>query len=264
MNNSAREVLKGKKLFVLDMDGTFYLDNRVLPGSMEFIDKVRNIGKEFVFFTNNSSRSGEFYVDKLNKMGCNVVRDHIMSSGDVTIDFLKNSRPGKRVYLMGTELLVKSFKDAGIDLVEENPDLVVLGFDMTMTYEKVSKACKFLRKGAEFIATHLDINCPTEDGFIPDCGAMCAMITTSTGVKPKFLGKPFTETLDAVKNKTGYGNDDIVFVGDRLYTDVATGFNHNVTSILVLSGETKFEDLEASDIKPTFVFPTLGSIAEVL
>ena len=262
--NAENLPLKSKKLFVLDMDGTFYLGDRILEGSLDFIEKVRESGKEFMFFTNNASKTPEYYLDKLMRMGCDVSSKNIVTSGDVTIEYLLENYPLKRVYLVGTPLLEESFRKAGINLVREDADIVVVSFDLTLTYEKVSKACGFIRRGAVFIATHMDLNCPTEHGFIPDCGSICAMITASTGVKPRYLGKPFKETIDMIRRISGFKTDEIAIIGDRLYTDIAMGYKNGVTSILVLTGETKPEDVEKSDIKPDFIFPSLGCLAKVL
>jgi HAD superfamily hydrolase (TIGR01457 family) len=239
------------------MDGTFYLGEHLIDGSLEFIRQVRETGRDFIFFTNNSSKNSDIYVEKLAGMGCHVGKEAIMTSGDVTIEYLKTNYPGKSVYLAGTPALEALFAEAGIMLTEEQPDVVVVGFDMTLTYAKLERVCTYIRNGAVFLATHKDINCPTEDGFIPDCGAMCAAITLSTGVEPTYLGKPCRETLDMVLKKTGYHKDEIAFVGDRLYTDVATGVNHGAMGILVLSGETKREDIETSAVKPDAVFGSL-------
>jgi HAD superfamily hydrolase (TIGR01450 family) len=198
------------------------------------------------------------------RMGCDVSSKNIVTSGDVTIEYLLENYPLKRVYLVGTPLLEESFRKAGINLVREDADIVVVSFDLTLTYEKVSKACGFIRRGAVFIATHMDLNCPTEHGFIPDCGSICAMITASTGVKPRYLGKPFKETIDMIRRISGFKTDEIAIIGDRLYTDIAMGYKNGVTSILVLTGETKPEDVEKSDIKPDFIFPSLGCLAKVL
>jgi 4-nitrophenyl phosphatase len=257
-------VFKNKKLFILDMDGTFYLGNTIIEGSLEFIHKLKDKGKEFMFFTNNASRTPEHYKNKLFNMGCHVNEKDIVTAGDVTIEYLIEKYPEKRIYLVGTPILEGSFREARIDLVQEDPDVVVVSFDLTLTYEKVSKACTFIRNGATFIATHMDLNCPTEHGFIPDCGSICAMVTASTGVKPRYLGKPFKETVDMIESISGYKKDEMVIIGDRLYTDIATGFNNGVTSILVLTGETKLEDLEDSDIKPDFIFQSLACVGEVL
>lgn len=259
-----KDFLSQIDLFVLDMDGTFYLGDIILEGSLDFLQKVEACGKSYVFFTNNSSKSPQNYINKLAKMDCHIERNQIMTSGDVTIEFLNRKRSGKSVYLVGTPALVESFQEAGIPLTEENPDIVVIGFDTTLTYEKLERACTFIRNGAEFLATHLDINCPTEDGFIPDCGAMCALISLSTAKEPKYLGKPFKETMDMVLAKTGFEKERVAFVGDRIYTDVATGVKNGSNGILVLSGETKLEDVERSEVKPNAIFASIGEMAKYL
>ena len=145
-----------------------------------FLRQVERLGKRYVFFTNNSSKSPRTYIDKLAKMDCHIRRDQIITSGDVMIEYLKMYYPGKRVYLVGTPDLEENFRENGILLTKNMPDVVVIGFDMTLTYEKLERACTYIRSGAVFLATHLDINCPTRAGFIPDCGAMCAAISLST------------------------------------------------------------------------------------
>lgn len=259
-----KELFDKIKLFVLDMDGTFYLGEKRIDGALEFIHRVRETGREFVFFTNNSSKNGAMYIDKLKRMGYAATAKDIMTSGDVTARYLKMYYPDKKVYLAGTPALEELFRTEGICLVQEQPDVVVIGFDMTLTYEKLERACTFIRQGAVFLATHKDINCPTESGFIPDCGAMCAAISLSTGVQPKYLGKPCKETVDMVLQKTGYAKSEIAFVGDRLYTDVATGVDNGATGILVLSGETRAEDIEKSEVKPDAVFGSLKDMIEYL
>ena len=149
-------------------------------------------------------------------------------------------------------------------MVKEHPDAVVIGFDMTLTYEKLERACTFIRNGAEFLATHLDINCPTETGFIPDCGALCAAVALSTGKQPKYVGKPFAETVDMVLRRTGALREKTAFVGDRIYTDVATGVKNGAKGILVLTGETRRSDLENSDVKPDGIFESLGEMGKLL
>lgn len=257
-------MLRAKQLFVLDMDGTFYLGDRLIKGSLGFLDKLKATGREFLFFTNNSSKNSAFYKKKLAGMGCFVDENTVVTSGDVTIKYLNENYPGAGVYLVGTELLEESFIKSGIRLTENKPDIVVLGFDTTLTYEKMTKACTFIRNGALFLATHLDLNCPTEDGFIPDCGAMCAMVEASTGIKPRYLGKPFRETVDMIKLITGKDYEELAFVGDRLYTDIATGVKNGITGILVLTGETEMKDIEKSDVKPDFIFESLAALGEAL
>lgn len=258
------ELLRSTRLFVLDMDGTFYLGSRILPGAADFLRAVKQTEREYLFFTNNSSRSPGDYIRKLAGMGCPITRDQIMTSGDVTIRYLKTHYPGKTVYLVGTPPLVESFREAGIELAQGQPDIVVLAFDTTLTYEKLSNACTYIRSGALFLATHLDINCPTETGFIPDCGSFCAAVSLSTGREPKYLGKPFAETVEMILDKTGYDRSQIAFIGDRLYTDVATGVQNGAKGILVMTGETRPEDLAQSDVIPDGVYASLGEIGRCL
>ena len=274
-----KKVLKDTELFVLDMDGTFYLGDEILDGALDFLESVKRAGKRYIFFTNNSSVSSENYIEKLKKMNCHISRDMIMTSGDVMIRFLKSKYPDKSVYLLGTPELEKSFREAGINLFEserdekaamshaicENiPDIVVVAFDKTLNYEKLSNACVYIMKGAKFLATHLDINCPVKEGFIPDCGAMCAAIELSTKVSPKFVGKPFKETVDMVVDATGVDASKISFVGDRIYTDVATGVNNGAMGVLVLTGECKLSEVPDSDVQPDVIFDSIKEMGELL
>lgn len=259
-----KELLSGTELFVLDMDGTFYLGEQILPGALDFLDAVRESGKKYLFFTNNSSKNPEDYIKKLAGMNCHITREQIMTSGDVTIRYLNTHHRGKTVYLVGTPALEASFREGGIPLTTEMPDIVVVGFDTTLTYEKLERACTYIREGALFLATHLDINCPVQGGFIPDCGAFCAAIGLSTGKEPKFLGKPFPETVEMVLDHTGVEKTGIAFVGDRLYTDVATGVKNGAKGFLVLTGETKAEDVAASDVKPDAIFEGLLEMGTLL
>ncbi len=258
------DVLKDIKLFALDMDGTVYLGNGLIEGSLDFIKKLQELNKEFIFFTNNSSRVPSFYQEKLAKMGCFIDEDRIITSGDVTIEYLKTYYPGKAVYLMGTPLLEESFRKQGINLVQDQADVAVASFDTTLTYEKLNKICTFIANGATFLSTHLDLVCPTETGFMPDCGSMCALITKSTGVEPKYLGKPFPETMDMVVSITGHKKEDVAFVGDRLYTDVATGVKNGGKGFLVLTGEATMQDVETSDIVPDGIFNSLQEMMDYL
>lgn len=251
--------LKEISLFVLDMDGTIYLGDKVLPGAIEFVHTARKMGKKVVFFTNNASKNPFDYVEKLNRLGFNAERSDVVTAGDVTIEFLKRNRPGKSVYLVGTPALEKSFRDAGITL-SENADIVVSSFDTTLVYSKLVTACDLIRGGAEYLCTHPDYNCPTENGFIPDSGAIAALITASTDKTPKYLGKPYKETADMISELFGVQFDRTAIVGDRLYTDIALGKNNGLLSVLVLSGETHIEDVNDSNA-PDII---LGGIGEIL
>lgn len=267
--NPSIEILKNKKLFIFDMDGTVYLGNNVFPFAIDFINNLRKAGKKILFFTNNASRSPVTYLDRLAGMGFNPTIDEIMTAGDVTVEFLIRNRKDKTVFLVGTPDLESYFKERGIKLVsgdEEKADVVVTSFDMTLTYEKLKNACRFIMDGSEYLSTHPDFTCPTETGFIPDSGAISAFVTAATGVTPAYLGKPYKETLSMISEYTGIQNEDMCIFGDRLYTDIALGKRHGVTSILVLTGETTMEDVEKADEKdrPDFIFESLDSVNKEL
>ena len=257
-------LLQKIRLFVLDLDGTVSLGDRLLPGAAEMITRARALGRRILFFTNNTSRSPLEYVERLNRMGLAVTRADILTAGDVTVHYLRQRHPDARVFLLGVPALRESFAAGGIRLVEEDPDLVVAGFDKTLTYERLEKACVFLRRGAGFLATHPDINCPTETEPIPDCGAICAAITASTGRAPRCLGKPAAETVELVEAVSGLRRQSIAFVGDRLYTDVACGTRNGALGILVMTGETTPDMLAESSFSPDAVFPSLGAMAPLL
>lgn len=254
-----KKSLAQKKLWILDMDGTVYLGNQLFPETLPFLQRIRESGATYLFFTNNASRAKDTYVSRLNGMGIPAGPENILTSAETTIAFLKQHRPGKSVYVVGTPDLIRSFEDAGI-CVEEDAPIVVASFDTTLTYDKLEKACRYIREGAEFISTHPDFNCPVEGGFIPDSGAICALITASTGKLPRYFGKPYEDTLQIIEEFSGVAREDMVVVGDRLYTDIALGAKHGVASVLVLSGETTLEDLEGSDVQPSVIVQNVGEL----
>ena len=264
----AAEILKAKKLFVFDMDGTIYLGKIPFDFAVKYINKLRESGRRILFFTNNASHSPQFYYDKLDRLGFSPSMSEICTSGNVTAAFLERKRHGKKVYLLGTPELYDQFKSYGIDMVNDRngkwdgreADITVTSFDTTLTYEKLTVACDFIRNGAEFLCTHPDFNCPTETGFIPDSGAIAACVTASTGVTPTYFGKPYPETVEMISEITGADKDDMIIFGDRLYTDIATGKRHGITAALVLTGETKIEDVEAApdNEKPDIMIDSLA------
>lgn len=248
------------KLFCLDMDGTIYLDDVLFDNVKETIETLRKNSK-ILFLTNNSSKSIKTYIEKLAKLGINITKDEMYSSGMATCEYLNKNFKNKSVYLVGTEALKEEFIEHEIKLDDQNPDLVVLGYDTTLTYQKLVKLTNFLNMGKYFIATHPDINCPASPYFVPDVGAFLAMIELSTKRKPDaIIGKPNTIMGETIMHKYNLKEHEIAMVGDRLVTDIAFANNNNFTSILVLSGETTLDDYNNNDIKASYVFASINDI----
>ena len=267
--NPNTNIIQEKKLYIFDMDGTIYLGGKPFDFAIEFIKNLRAAGKKVLFFTNNASHTTPFYMQKLSRLGFEAQPDEIMTSGDVTLEFLKRFRAGKSVYLVATDELCEEYREKGINLLtgdEESADIVITSFDTSLTYKKLDDACRLIRGGAEYLSTHPDMNCPTETGFIPDSGAIAALVTASTGKVPTYFGKPYKETIEMIAEATGYSREEMCIFGDRLYTDIALGKKFGVTSILVLSGETHPADVDAAEIadKPDFVFPSLYEVNDVM
>ncbi len=267
--NPDASALNSKKLFIFDMDGTIYLGNSPFDFAIRFIRKLRENGYRVLFFTNNASHTAEFYMSKLSRLGFEPREGEIMTSGDVTIEYLLRHRAGKSVYLVGTDELAESFREAGINMLvgnEARADIVVTSFDTSLTYQKLDNACRLIKSGAEYLSTHPDKNCPTETGFIPDSGAIAAFVTTSTDVTPTYFGKPYKETIEMISEATGVAPEDMCIFGDRLMTDIALGKKFGVTAVLVLTGETQMSDVEAADAadKPDFVFGSLADVDKIL
>ncbi|MGJ8453925.1 HAD-IIA family hydrolase [Pseudothermotoga sp. U03pept] len=253
------------ELFLLDMDGTFYLGDQLLPGALDFVQTIRDQAKKFIFLTNNSSKSQSEYATKLRRLGVDVQEDDIFTSGEATAIFIRERYGPSKVYLIGTQSLAETFRQYGHEIVVENPQIVVLGYDTQINYEKLARGCLFLRKGLDYIATHPDINCPSLDGPVPDAGSFIALIERSTGRKPDFVvGKPNSLMLQMIAKKTGTNPEKIAMVGDRLYTDMEFARRSKIFSVLVLSGETTLKDLESADWEPDLVLENIGELAKML
>ncbi len=267
--NIDASILKSKKLFLLDMDGTIYEENRLFEGTLEFLDLIKANGGRYVFITNNSSKSVKDYMKKISDMGIESVEDDFFTSVQATVRYLKMNYPGKRVFCVGTRSLVAELEKSGIDVTEEvdsTAGVVLIGYDTELTYEKLRRISEMLIKyDVAYIGTNPDRACPTSFGFAPDCYAMCEMISMATGKKPLlYVGKPRPDMVECVMEKFGYTREETVIVGDRLYTDIKTGINAEITSICVLSGEASFDDVVNGDVKPTFTLDSIRDISNIL
>ncbi len=253
------------ELFLFDMDGTLYLGDDVYNGAIDLMENLPALGKKYIYLTNNSSRAGEDYIGRLRRLGFPCESENVFTSGMATGMYLNQNYPGARVYLVGTRAFRRELLSYGINLVEDEADVVVVGFDTELYYEKLNKACHFLRRGAKFIAANPDWVCPMpHDEVLPDCGSICALLTASSGVEPTYIGKPNRNMIDVISKMTGIANEKICAVGDRLYTDIAVAQNAGSVSVLVLSGETTQKMVEDAERKPDYVLPSVKELHDVL
>jgi 4-nitrophenyl phosphatase len=259
--------LKNKKLFLLDMDGTIYKEERLFEGALDLLKSIEDFCGRYVFITNNSSKSVNDYIAKIRGMGISADIDNFFTSAQATILLLKKEYPDVLVYCQGTRSLVSELDDAGIKVtteVEDGVELILVGFDTELTSQKLRNTCELLGRDIPFYATNPDLACPASFGFIPDCGSICQMLENATGRKPIYVGKPKPIMVDIVCEKFDYGADETVVIGDRLYTDIATGLNAGVTAICVLTGEATVETIEKEERKPTFTFYSVKEINEAI
>lgn len=265
MNSSS---LRGKRFFLLDMDGTIYLGDRLFDGTADFLNYVRASGGKYLFLTNNSSRSVEAYIERMARFGIRTQKDDFLTSVDALCVYLeKHGCRSKRLYALGTASFRRQLSDAGFsvtDRLEDKIDALVCGFDTELTFRKLEDACILLTRGVDFIAANPDWVCPTAWGYVPDCGSVCEMLFRATGRRPVFIGKPQPEMALLAMEKYGYRPEETVVIGDRIYTDIACGLNAGIAAALVLSGESTMQDVEASAEKPTHIYPDIRAILQDL
>ncbi len=256
-----RARLQPIKCFMLDMDGTFYLGDRLLDGSLDFLEKLNATGRKSLFVTNNSSKSASVYQKKLERMGVKLLNRNVLTSGHAAASYCRREFAGKKAFLLGNDMLRDELVQLGLSIDNERPDYVLIAYDTTLDYAKMTAVCDFVRAGLPYIATHPDFNCPTETGFAPDIGAIIAFIEASTGRRPDLiLGKPYAGIVEEALRLTGLQKHELAMVGDRLYTDIATGKNFGMLSILVLTGEATLEDVKTTGIEPDLIFERLSAM----
>lgn len=281
--------LTNKRLFLLDMDGTLYLDDRLFPGAADFLAKIRACGGKYLFLTNNSSKGVDAYVAKMTRLGVPAAPADFLTSVDALIVFLERTYGAavkkKKMYVVGTRSFCAQLAAAGF-LLTETPDddtaLLILGFDRELTYRKLEDACRLLARGVQeartsgdakaaaglpavdYYATNPDWVCPTAFGSVPDCGSMAWMLEKATGRLPKFIGKPEPEMALLAMAQCGCSAAETLLIGDRLYTDIACGNRAGVDTAFVLSGEGTLADLAKGQGKPTYIFKNIAEVCKAV
>ncbi len=262
-------MLKDKKLFLFDIDGTIALDTTLIDGTRELISYIEEVEGKPIFITNNSTKSLDAYVEKFEKWGYHYDKSHFITASYATIVYLKEHYPKDKIFVLGTKSLIQELKNYGFDITEDpnaGATVALIGFDNEFRYEKAWDICKLFFEHPEtvLLATNPDLNCPTTFGFVPDCGAICKMIECAVGREPFFIGKPNSTMVDISLEQTGFSKEETIVVGDRFYTDIACGINAGVETAVVFTGEAKEEDLATTEYPPTYVFPTVKELLEAI
>ena len=255
--------LSNIKLFLLDMDGTIYNENQIFDGTLDFLSYVERIGGKYIFITNNSSKSVDDYVIKVNKMGIKANRDNFYTSTQATASYIKEKLGDVLVFASGTKSFVKELKECGIKVttrLNKNIKAIVMGYDTELNYSKLRKLSELLLLDVPYIATNPDLVCPVSFGYTPDCGSVAIMLENATGRKPIYIGKPEPTMINFVMKKYGYSKEETCVIGDRVYTDIASGLNAGVCSICLLSGESTLKTIEDDPRKPTLVFKDIREL----
>ena len=265
---NVHKVVANTKLYLFDMDGTLYLGDRLYSFTRDLLDAIRENGAKYLFVTNNSSKSVVDYVKKLERLGISAACEDFMTSSQAAAYYLKKHYSGKTLYVCGTRSLKQELMDEGFTVSEDisKTECIVMGFDTELTFQKLHDVSYLLltQPDIPYIATNPDLVCPTEFGSVPDCGSVCQMIYNATGKSPFVIGKPSAMMPELAMDKMGVTKEQTCVIGDRIYTDVKSGLNAGVTSILVMSGETTPEILAQSPDKPHLVLQDAGEILSAL
>ena len=260
-------MLQEKRLFLFDIDGTLALGDALFDGSKALLQYIEQVGGMSYFITNNSTKSGADYVKKFKKWGIDTAERQFITAGYLTIRYLKAQFAGQKIFVVGTRSFVSELRGQGLRVTERpEPDVgcVLVAFDNELTYQKAADACALLQRQPEipFLATNPDLRCPVPFGFVPDCGAICNLITGAVDRAPKFLGKPSEEVVALCLADSGFRPEQTLVVGDRLYTDIACGIAGGVETCVLFTGEAKPEDLPNTAFPPTYAFETVRGLLE--
>lgn len=258
--NTGIENLKNKKAFICDMDGVIYHGNKLLPDVQEFVNWLIESNKKFLFLTNSSERSPRELAQKLERMGLKVSPDNFYTSALATASFLQTQCPGGSVYAIGEPGLLNALYDAGFSMNDQNPDYVVFGETRSFNYEKIEHAVKLIQKGAKLIGTNTDLTAPGENGIIPACRALISPIELTTGKKAYYIGKPNPLIMRHALKKIDCLREDTAIIGDRMDTDIISGIESELDTVLVLSGVTSREDVNMFPYRPKYILGGVGDI----
>lgn len=252
--------MESVKHFITDMDGVLIKGTQIVPGADRFIAHLEEQEREYLVLTNNPLYTPRDLAHRLHNIGLEIPAERLFTSAMATASFLQNQRPEATAFVIGESGLTQAIHDIGYVITDIDPDYVVLGETEGYNYENVTKAIRLIDAGARFIATNPDVSGPTEEGIVPGCGAMAALIGKASGREPFYVGKPNPLMMRSALNYLDVHSEDTVMVGDRMDTDIIAGVESGMRTILVLSGITRREDIERYPYRPTWV---LESVAEI-
>ena len=258
--------LQDKKLFLFDIDGTLSVGLQVLDGTLDLLAYLRASGRKYLFLTNNSTMGIEGYLAKMDALGIASVREEHLGSAQATVQYLKRHYAGKKLYVLGTKALRSYFASEGLwvtDIYGEDVEVLVLGYDNELTYQKLTDATRLLARDIPYIATKPDPTCPAPWGYLPDCGSIAAMLETATGKKPHFIGKPAPTMVELAMEQMGYAPSETVMVGDSMLADIGAGVNAGVDTVLLL-GTRSERIVEDFAYRPTYVYENIRQLYKAL
>ena len=257
--------LMKKRLFLLDIDGTVCIGQRLIGGTRKFLEAIRDLGGQFVFMTNNSTRSIDDYILSFQKLGIMTDHTNFITASFATVQYLKKHYDGKLIYVLGTKSFLRELKKnhirVTIDCMDPDIACVLVSYDNQLNYEKLEDTCRILStREVDYLATNQDYVCPIEFGYVPDCGAICEMIGHAVKKAPKYMGKPGTAMVEYALKLNHFSREETLIVGDRLYTDILCGHKSGVDTALVLTGEATREEGEACEYGPDYIFSSVEEL----
>lgn len=254
--------MKKYSCYLIDLDGTIYRGKETIESGVEFVHRLDEMKIPYLFLTNNTTRTPEMVVAKLQDHGVKTDVSHIYTPVMATASYLKDKHPGNtsiRIYVIGQIGVKKGlFSDPRFVLDDQNPEYVIVGMDTDLTYHKIRTACRCIRNGATFIATNADKVLPANGELLPGNGSQCAMIATASDQEPLFIGKPAKPIIDYALKKINKTKAETLIVGDYYQTDICAGINSHIDTLLTLTGVTKKADLQFIDVQPTYVVNNLN------
>ncbi|EFH82210.1 HAD-IIA family hydrolase [Ktedonobacter racemifer] len=252
--------MEGVKNYLSDMDGVLVRGSTIIPGAAEFVKRLRDQEIPFLILTNNSQYTPRDLQVRLAYIGLDVPKESIFTSALATAQFLHSQRPSGRAYVIGESGLTTALHDVDYIITDQDPEYVVLGETTTYSFQRITQAIRFILNGARFIATNPDPMGPGEGGTVPATGAVAALISAATGIKPYYIGKPNPLMMRTALRKLNAHSEETVMIGDRMDTDMISGIESGLRTILVLTGVTSREQVERFPYRPTWIRDSVADI----